>query len=224
MIPQLRYGPYVPGEEHLKLIGNVAGLQCADLGCGMGDNAIALAEALGNVVGVDIDSDCLREAEAHAAVTRVDGVYWRKADINNWLSDQPPASFDLLLACNSLPYLDDPEATLKAAHLVLKYDGRLVLAQDHPLNTITYHDGHRLAVRRSYFDQGVERWTSPSGNHMLWRNEPLSAWHRMFRQAGFAVDSMHEPEPVAEERYTSDSDFKKLSMMPATIIWVCKKQ
>ena len=56
------YGPDVPREDSLRLLGSVDGKRVLDLGCGAGHNAIALARHGAKVIGVDASSDQVADA------------------------------------------------------------------------------------------------------------------------------------------------------------------
>src|SRR3546814_16354448 len=60
------YGPDVPREDTLKLLGNVEGKRILDLGCGAGHNAIALDKQGAKVPEVDAPPAQVAEAQAAA--------------------------------------------------------------------------------------------------------------------------------------------------------------
>src|SRR3546814_18884017 len=82
------YGPDVPREDTLKLLGNVEGKRILDLGCGAGHNAIALAKQGAKVIAVDESSAPVAEARAAA----------ERADAKVQLHHLPPATTAFLRA------------------------------------------------------------------------------------------------------------------------------
>ncbi|HKE75599.1 MAG TPA: methyltransferase domain-containing protein, partial [Acidimicrobiales bacterium] len=57
----VRYGPGLPPESELRLLGHVDGRRVLDLGCGAGSGAVALAKAGARVIAVDDDEASLSD-------------------------------------------------------------------------------------------------------------------------------------------------------------------
>jgi 2-polyprenyl-3-methyl-5-hydroxy-6-metoxy-1,4-benzoquinol methylase len=53
----VHYGPLCPGEDRLGLLGDISGKKVVDLGCGGGQNSVALKKMGAEVMGVDISSE-----------------------------------------------------------------------------------------------------------------------------------------------------------------------
>lgn len=79
----------------------VEGCAVLDFGCGIGRVAIALAPHLGSVVGVDVSAGMI--ARAREAAAGMDGVAFEVTD--GGTLPFPDASFDLIVAADSFPYL-----------------------------------------------------------------------------------------------------------------------
>ncbi|WP_204042343.1 class I SAM-dependent methyltransferase [Acrocarpospora phusangensis] len=102
------------------------GASVLDAATGTGLAALAAARAVGpsgGVVGVDISSGMLREAEALLAESGLDNVRYQKADVTV-LPEFAPESFDVVLCSSSVLYLDAAPA-LAAWHRVLRPGGTL---------------------------------------------------------------------------------------------------
>lgn len=84
-----------------------AGARVLDLGCGNGDLLAYLAANKG-VRGRGIE---LSEAGVLACVGR--GLSVRQGNLEEGLADYPAASFDFVVLCQTLPYLDDPARILQ---------------------------------------------------------------------------------------------------------------
>jgi SAM-dependent methyltransferase len=84
-----------PPNPHLvSEIGGVAPGTALDAGCGAGVEAIWLARKGWQVTAVDIASDALARAQAHAAADGVGGqVHWVTADLSRW---EPDIRYDLV--------------------------------------------------------------------------------------------------------------------------------
>jgi SAM-dependent methyltransferase len=103
-------------------LGLRPGAVLLDAGCGSGQFALAFAALGCRVVGVDLSSEMLARARAHAAERDLD-VEWRTGDLSR-LPD-PDATFDAIHARVSLQFVPDPAAALTEFHRVLRPNGRL---------------------------------------------------------------------------------------------------
>ncbi len=130
----VRYGPEIPDEDALRLLGTVADKRVLVLGLHRPSASIALAQQGAKVVVVDPDQERLdrgraacEEAEARAE--------FRKADLAG-LAFLPGESFDLVLSIYTLAAVDDLNRVFRQVHRVLKADGALVLSLPHPAHAM----------------------------------------------------------------------------------------
>jgi O-methyltransferase StaMB len=103
------------------------GQRVLDLGCGHGGPALAVARGTGaNVTGISISAEQVKVATANAAAEGLaDQVSFQHA--NALALPFEPASFDAVLAFESLIHMPDREHVLREVFTVLKPGGRLVL-------------------------------------------------------------------------------------------------
>lgn len=80
----------------------LAGRTLLDFGCGIGRLAVALAPCCGKVVGIDLSPGMIAEAEQRAA--GIADLSFRCVDAER-LAIFEPASFDVIVAADSFPYL-----------------------------------------------------------------------------------------------------------------------
>jgi malonyl-CoA O-methyltransferase len=115
-----------------RLLGDVAGLRVADIGCGTGRHALALVEAGAQVTGVDFSSgmlDVLRRKLARTdAAARLELV---EHDLHEPLP-LPDAHFDVVLCCLVLEHLPELDVMASELRRITKPGGRVVLADFHP--------------------------------------------------------------------------------------------
>ena len=105
-----------------------AGGRIADVGCGQGGGAIALAKAFpaARVVGLDSHGPSIEKARAAAAAA---GVADRVAFIGSPASDLEVGEFDLVTMLDCLHDMGDPVGAASAARAALVADGALLLVE-----------------------------------------------------------------------------------------------
>lgn len=104
------------------------GSKLADLGCGTGSLSVLLAESGAKVVGVDLSSAMIIEAERKARGAGL-SVEFHVGDASD--PDLPDGSFDVVLSRHLLWTLPDPVAALSRWVRLLNHRGRLVLIEGH---------------------------------------------------------------------------------------------
>lgn len=108
-------------------LGLVGGQRLLDVGCGLGEAALALAEDLGDdgeVVGVDISAEMLRVARSNAGAVRC-RVRFTEGDACSL--DEPDDAFDAVRAERTLQWLADPAAAVAEMVRVVRPGGRVSL-------------------------------------------------------------------------------------------------
>lgn len=153
---------------------SLAGLRALDIGCGLGDNAEALAAAGADATAFDLSENAIHWAKRRFPHTRVD---YRTADLFAAPSEWR-AAFDLVHECYTLQALPNrllPEAGSALASF-LKPGGRLLViarsrpnpaAPDGPPWPLARHDMEALTERGLTLESCEE--TAPSGEPAHWR-------------------------------------------------------
>ena len=143
---------YVPLSErrhraHAKLLAAVGtGRRVLDVGCSSGYLAAPLAERGNTIVGIELDPDAARGAEAYCERVLV-------GDVETMALPFPDSSFDVVLCGDLIEHLRDPEAFLVRVRPLLRPGGRLVLTTPNVANW-TVRLG-LLAGRWRYTERGI---------------------------------------------------------------------
>lgn len=141
-----------------------AGRRVLDAGCGTGYGSAQLARSgATSVVGVDLDAANVRYATRHYGAPNVT---FRTADLERL--DFPPASFDLVVASNSLEHLHDPDAFVASLRSLLASDGVAIIAVPPIVSAADAATHAHIHYHRS--------------------NLNVRAWHELFARGGFDIE------------------------------------
>jgi SAM-dependent methyltransferase len=195
----------------LALVGAVTGLRVLDAGCGGGAHAAALIAGGATVTGID-------KSQAMLAIARERlgrEVSLIRADLEAPLefADQ---SFDIVLASLVLHYLRDWHPVLTEFKRILAPGGRLVISTHHPFMD------HLLAGRTNYFEtyEFADQWQKCGRTiHIKYWHRPLHAMTDALTGAGFSIDGIGEPQPLAEARELFPEDYETLRTKPQFIFF-----
>jgi SAM-dependent methyltransferase len=220
------YGNLAPSDDELGLLGDLRSQRVLDFGCGGGQNAVACALAGAKVVAVDLSEVQLmaarRLAQAHGVT-----IEWRHLDglsLSAWQGE----SFDLLLATQVLPYVDDPAVMLRSGRKLLRPGGRIIVSIDHPLRNCFYDtEMEELSPYpvRSYNDQAPLLWNFEVGMPMQAHHQPLGQWMAWIVEAGLHLQQLIEalaPLELCNELWPEDSPLAPLRNIPHTAILVAQ--
>jgi SAM-dependent methyltransferase len=186
--------------EFLRLLPE-PGRLTIDLACGEGRLGRVLADLGHAVVGVD-------SSPTLARLAREAGGYREVLEATADSVPLPDGSADLVTAFMALHDMDDLAGPIHEAARLLETGGRLCLAVPHPFAEMErerpdapgYYTPHRYVdvVERDGVTMTFESW-----------RRPLSAYTRVFEQAGFVIEAMREPVP----------DEAALALAPALVKW-----
>ncbi len=198
----IHYGPLCPGEDKLKLLGNLSGKKILDLGCGAGQNAIAIARLGARVTAIDFSEDQIRQA-GDMAIRRKAQIRFIAGDIARRLP-LPRGSFDLIISACAIAFVRDIEQVFRESIRVLKPGGMFVLSDMHPLQYIldenrtgvnfTHSFPHKPLLLKWRWDFEDGKIGSMAGAHFQHYVRSLSDYHNALTSTGFVIGKMLEPK------------------------------
>lgn len=153
-VDDVHYGPLVPGERALRLLGDVAGLDMLELGCGGGQNSVALAKWGARCLGIDISPRQIVHARRLAAREGIDARF-EVMDIEHDLERIPTAAYDRIHSAWGMSFTRDLGPVFRQCRRILRPGGKLVVATGHPVfagDWIRLDDGAEGMFLRDYFD------------------------------------------------------------------------
>ena len=216
-VDAVRYGPDIPTEADLRLLGNVEGKRIVELGCGTGSNAIALALKGARVIGVESSNDDLSVARRRAeeAEIRVELHHGDPAELAFLRAD----TVDLVLSTWSLARVPDVSRVFRQVHRVLRPEAPLVLSLPHPAYATVTGGTGTPTVSRSYFD----RSPLAEGDRGTVHHHTLAELFMALVRTNFRVDVLAEPEPPAGGPRSGDwSEIARL--LPRTLVLRARKE
>ena len=175
------------------------GQRVLDLGSGMGDVAMLLAQLVGSsgeVVGVERDANSIARAKERVAAAGLRNVNFLNTDVNNIVGEEP---FDAVAGRFILVFLPDPVSVLRSAVRLVRPGG--IVAFQEPSWTAMLALGTRLPLW-SRTRQLIHEILLGSGAIP----EMGIALYRVFQDAGLPPPKMHLEMPLG-----NDADFIRLT-------------
>jgi malonyl-CoA O-methyltransferase len=159
-----------------RLLGDVRGLTIADIGCGTGRHALAMAAAGAMVIGVDFSIGMLAKAKAKPGAGTVHFVRHDMAMGLPFVS----RAFDGVTCCLVLEHIGDLAGMLGEMGRICRVGGFVCLSDAHPALGL-------LGLQAQFTDPATGRKTRPASV-----THPLSAYVMAATQAGLRIDHMSE--------------------------------
>ncbi|MEE9608279.1 MAG: class I SAM-dependent methyltransferase [Myxococcota bacterium] len=217
----LAWGVWRVPEAELRVLGDVAGKDVLELGCGAAQWAVGLAGCAARVVGVDFSERQLAHARGVAAAAGVDLPLVLASAERAPFGD---ASFDVVFCDHGAMTFARPEHTVAEAARLLKPGGCFAFCMSSPLRDLCWDsasDTVTSSLRADYFDlHSIEDRDS------VCYQLPYGEWIRLFRRHSLVVEDLVELRPPARAK-TSYADYVSLgwaSRWPGENIWKLTRQ
>jgi ubiquinone/menaquinone biosynthesis C-methylase UbiE len=208
-------------EAELGVLGDVAGKDVLELGCGAAEWSRALARAGARVTGLDNSAERLAHARRAVQQERLDV---RLLHASAEAIPLPDASFDVVMADWGAPTFADPYLFVPEVARVLRAGGLFAFSGATPLSWICFDeaaDAWDERLRVDYF--GMHRWDDPEGSVEF--NLPTGEWIRLFRASGFEIEDLIEvqPPPGATSTYRDEAATAWARRWPMEQIWKVRR-
>jgi SAM-dependent methyltransferase len=219
---RLGWGLWNIPESELGVLGEVAGKDVLEFGCGGAQWSTALHRNGARPVGFDLSERQLGHAVALRAETGI-GFPLVQAD-----AERLPfrdASFDVVFADHGAFSFADPYRTVPEAARALRPGGLLAFNHTSPIYEIaTPLDADHATDRLVHDYFGLHRIELPDGAVEF--DLPYGAWIRLFGDCGLVVEDLIEPrpEPGAASTYRDAEDVAWSRRWPAECIWRARRR
>jgi SAM-dependent methyltransferase len=215
----VRYGPGLPTESELRLLGHVQGRRVLELACGAGAGAVALAKTGARVIAVDDQAGNLSDTRERAERegVRIETHHGPLAELAFVRAD----TIDAALSTYGLATVDDLDRVFRQVHRVLRTERPFVFSLPHPAFVMVDPAGAEPVLRRPWWDPSPVAWSIADG-----RSEPdhvitLGSLFGSLGRAGFGVDTVLEPQP--DRATAGDAWSEAMSWVPPTLIVRARK-
>ncbi len=212
------WGVWQIPESELRVLGDVAGLDVLELGCGAAQWSIALAGRGARPTGLDNSARQLEHARELMAAA---GVEFPLVHASAESTGLPSQSFDVVFCDFGAMTFTDPSLSVPEAARLLRPGGLFAFSALTPIVDLVWppgaeHPGERLAV--DYWD-GIRRFEEP-GEPVAFQL-PYGEWIALFRSNGLQIEDLIELRPPAdgESSYRSVEDREWSRRWPMEHIW-----
>lgn len=219
--PEPRWGIWQLPEEELDILGEVAGKDVLELGCGAAQWSILLAGRGARPVGLDNSERQLEHARRLMAQA---GVEFPLVHASAESVPLPDAGFDVVFCDHGAIGWADPYRTVPEASRLLRPGGLLAFSITSPIASLCFSPTTDLiepALHRPYF--GLHRLEDDETvNFQL----PYGEWVRLLRRSGLELEDLVEPRPPAGARstYWEESELPWARDWPSECIWKARKR
>ena len=211
------WGVWQIPEAELGILGDVAGKDVLELGCGAAQWSIALARRGARCTGLDLSERQLEHARAAGAEFPLVSASAEALPFED-------ESFDVVFCDWGATTFTDPRRTVPEVARVLRPGGLFAFSGGTALEWVCYDERSQRperALRRPWF--GMHR--RDTGDHVEFMLTP-GDWIRLFGASGLAVEDLVELRPAedATSTYRDDDDRAWARRWPLEQIWRLRRR
>ena len=218
----LTYGVFRVPEKRQQVLGDVAGLDVVDLGCGTGYVSAWLVRQGARPVGVDPTPAQLATARE---MQREFGLEFPLVEAVAESVPLPDASFDLAISEYGASIWADPERWIPEAARLLRPRGRLVFLRNSTVSMLCMAlDGVTESLQRPQRELRKIRWPDTGETEFHTSSGELID---ILGAAGFEIERLVElyaPEDATTHEYYKYVSAEWAKKWPAEEIWVTRKR
>ena len=221
-LDEISWGIWGIDESELNVLGDVAGLDVVELGCGTAYFSAWLAKLGARPVGVDVTPAQLATARRMMDET---GIRFPLVEADAGATGLEAEKFDLALSEYGASIWVDPHRWIPEAARLLRPGGRLVFLRNSTLVILCSDDEPPAKEQLVHPQFGMHRFEWPEGGvefHLA-----HGEWIDVLRVNGFQVERLLElqapPDAVTHEHYSYvTADWAR--RWPSEEIWVTRKR
>jgi SAM-dependent methyltransferase len=220
----IAWGIWGVREDELQVLGDPAGLDVVELGCGTAYFSAWLARRGARVVGVDPTPAQLETARRMQAEF---GLEFPLVEASGEDVPLPDAAFDLAVSEYGASIWADPYLWIPEAARLLRPGGRLVFLRNSTLVILCSPDVGQADERLHRPQFGMHRFEWPEGDGAREYHLAHGDWIALLRGTGFEIERLVEvqaPEGAETHAYYDYVTAEWGRRWPAEEIWVARKR
>lgn len=212
----MAWGVWSNPEDELHVLGDVAGKDVLEFGCGAAQWSIALTKRGARCVGLDNSEGQLAHARRNQHAV---GIEFPLVHASAESVPLPGGSFDIVFCDHGAMSFCDPLRTVPEAARLLRPGGLLAFSASTPVHFICWDkesDAVGTTLQANYFEDRRD----DDGSSVVF-SLPYGEWIKLFRDNGFQIESLVElraPKDAATS-YTDFVTYDWASRWPAEQIW-----
>ena len=216
----MAWGCWSISESRLHVLGDVAGKDVLELGCGAARWSIALAKIGAQPVGLDVSARQLDHARKNMREAGVDFPLVRSSAEAVPLSD---ASFDIVFCDHGAMTFCDPARTVPETSRLLRAGGLLAFSSPTPFWNVCWNVSEDRLDDRLHANYFTQRSIEDEDNVIF--TLPYGEWIALFQKNGFAIEDLIELRPPedATTTYAGYASIEWARKWPAEHIWRVRK-
>jgi len=220
---EITWGMFGATEREVGVLGDVAGMDVIELGCGTAYFSAWLAKRGARPVGVDVTPAQLDTARRLQTET---GIEFPLIEANAEDVPLPDASFDLAVSAFGASIWCDSYRWIPEAHRLLRPGGRLAFVRSSPLVILcAVEEPDSTSEQLQRPQRGMHRveWSDGGVEFQLAHGDMF----RLLRETGFEVENLVElfaPEGAKTHKYYSHVTAEWAQKWPAEEIWVARRR
>jgi SAM-dependent methyltransferase len=218
---EIRWGLWQLPDRELGILGDVAGLEALELGCGAAQFGLTLVGRGARVVGIDASERQLEHARRNVAASGL------AMELVHGSAEALPFEderFDLVVADHGANRFADPYLWVPECARVLRPRGLLAFSGGTAFEAICVNpetDTWEPRLFRDYFGLRRTEWPDGSVEFELGYGD----WIRLFRRSGFGIEALVEVQPPegASSTYRSAEETEWARRWPMEQIWKVRR-
>lgn len=216
----MAWGVWCIPEAELHILGEVAGKDVLELGCGAARWSIELAKEGARPVGLDLSP---RQLQHTRRLMQEEGVDFPLIEASAGAVPLPDSSFDIVFCDWGATTFCDPYRTVPEASRLLRPGGLFAFSGSTPFQFVCQDVKTDVLTERlvnEYFGMHRMEWEDEVDFQLTY-----GEWIQLFRRTGFVVEELIETRPPegATSSYRNEVEMAWARRWPIEQIWRLRK-